>query len=114
MFPLGERDVTVQSRRDSDRSDEWDAPTLLTTEEPVTRFLSDQCREAEAIQAIVKGRVDPRTWEAFWLVGVLLWTVEETAEHLQMSRVSVYKAKQRVLKGLQTEARKQGSGHANG
>src|SRR5262249_10962786 len=32
-------------------------------------------REAHAIQAAVRQRVKPHTWEAFWLVGVVFWTV---------------------------------------
>jgi RNA polymerase sigma-70 factor (ECF subfamily) len=61
-------------------------------------------REAEEIQAAVKERVEPQTWEAFWLVGVVLWTVDETAQALRMSHAAVYKAKARVTKMLQAEA----------
>ncbi len=61
--------------------------------------------EAERIQAAVQKRVEPHTWEAFWLVGVALWSVEETARYLNMQHASVYKAKARVAQKLRDEAR---------
>ena len=70
--------------------------------------LSGWFRRAEEIQDVVRRRVEPHTWEAFWYVGVLLWTVDETAQYLQMSHAGVYKAKARVAKALQAEARRRG------
>jgi RNA polymerase sigma factor (sigma-70 family) len=110
MFSLDERDEWVRRRRDADRIYEVVAPGGMTTVEPGNTFLSDLFREAEEIQAIVKGRVAPRTWEGFWLVGISLWTARETAEHLQMSLASVLKAKERVLRSLQAEGRKRAIG----
>jgi RNA polymerase sigma-70 factor (ECF subfamily) len=65
-------------------------------------------RQAEEIQAAVRRAVKPHTWEAFWLVGVAFWTVDATASHLQISPASVIKAKGRVTKMLQREARRRG------
>ena len=62
--------------------------------------------QADEIQAAVRLRIQPHTWEAFWLVGVQFWTVEETAKHLEMSNASVFKAKARVIKMLRDEARR--------
>jgi RNA polymerase sigma-70 factor (ECF subfamily) len=70
--------------------------------------LAGLLREAEEVQAAVRRAVKPHTWEAFWLVGVALWTVDATAGHLQISPASVIKAKGRVTKMLQREARRRG------
>jgi DNA-directed RNA polymerase specialized sigma24 family protein len=110
MFSLDERDALGRNRHDPDGFNEADALDDLAIVEPQDTFLSNLFREAEEVQATVKGRVAPRTWEAFWLVGVSLWSVEETSEHLQMSHASVYKAKERVLKSLQAEGRKRANG----
>ena len=62
--------------------------------------------QAEAIQTAVRRRVETRTWDAFWLVGILFWTVEETAKHLKMNNAAVFKAKARVSKMLRDEGRR--------
>ena len=52
-------------------------------------FLMD---EAEKVQATVKAKVKPSTWDAFWLVAVCDWTVERTAKNLGMTHTAVYAA----------------------
>jgi RNA polymerase sigma factor (sigma-70 family) len=52
--------------------------------------------EAERVQAAVRAKVKPHTWEAFWLVAVCDWSVERTAQSLGMSKVAVYAARDRV------------------
>jgi RNA polymerase sigma-70 factor (ECF subfamily) len=69
-------------------------------------------REAEEIHAIVRRRVEARTWEAFWLVAVRFWPAREVAEQLGMTIAAVYKASQRVLGMLQAEGRRRSSGGA--
>jgi RNA polymerase sigma-70 factor (ECF subfamily) len=62
-------------------------------------------RHVEIVQAAVKAKVQPQTWEAFWLFHIRSWTVEETAAALGIGFASVYKAKQRVLRQLEDEGR---------
>lgn len=107
-FPLDERDEYVRLDRHSvglDESMEEVAAGPLTSFEEATSTLAGLLREAEEIQAAVRRRVEPHTWEAFWLVGIVLWTVDETAQHLRMKNAAVYKAKARVTKMLQDEGR---------
>jgi RNA polymerase sigma factor (sigma-70 family) len=66
----------------------------------VRRFLLD---EAEKIQAAVRAKVKPHTWEAFWLVAVCDWTVERTAQDLGMTHTAVYAARERVARMLRDE-----------
>ena len=59
--------------------------------------------EAEKVQAAVKAKVKPHTWEAFWLVAVSDWSVERTAQSLGISKVAVYAARDRVARMLCAE-----------
>ena len=52
--------------------------------------------EAEKVQAAVRAKVKPQTWDAFWLVAVCDWTVERTAKALGMTHTAVYAARERV------------------
>jgi RNA polymerase sigma-70 factor (ECF subfamily) len=65
-------------------------------------FLLD---EAEKVQAAVRKKVNPRTWDAFWLVAVCEWTVERTAKTLGMTRAAVYAARERVARALRDEGK---------
>ena len=108
---MDERDESFRSERnrvDSHEITVEEAPRGLVEKEERDPALGGFFRETEAIQAAVRRRIEARTWEAFWLVGVVLWTVDETAHHLQMSHWSVFKAKERVTKMLQKEARRRG------
>ena len=106
-FPREERDECRRLSWDSvDLNDPTEeAPAgALAEEEKESTALAALYREAEEIQAAVRQRVASHTWEAFWLVGVVLWSVEETARYLQMSHTNVYKAKARVTRMLQAES----------
>jgi RNA polymerase sigma factor (sigma-70 family) len=59
--------------------------------------------EAEKVQAALRAKVKPHTWEAFWLVGVCDWTVESTAQALGMTHTAVYAASERVARMLRDE-----------
>jgi RNA polymerase sigma-70 factor (ECF subfamily) len=61
--------------------------------------------EAEKVQAAVRAKVKPLTWDAFWLVGVCDWTVERTAKALGMTHTAVYAARKRVARMLRDEGR---------
>jgi RNA polymerase sigma factor (sigma-70 family) len=56
--------------------------------------------EAEKVQATVRAKVQPRTWDVFWLVSVRDWTVEQTAHSLGMTHAAVYEATKRVARML--------------
>jgi len=60
----------------------------------------------EQVQAVVRARVKPHNWEAFWLVAVCDWSVEQTAGALGMSKVAVYAARKRVARMLREEGRR--------
>ncbi len=56
--------------------------------------------EAAKVQALVRAKVKPHTWDAFWLVVVRDWTVERTAKSLGMTHTAVYGARERVARML--------------
>ncbi len=56
--------------------------------------------EAAKVQALVRAKVKPHTWDAFWLVVVCDWTVEMTAKSLGMTHTAVYGARERVARML--------------
>jgi RNA polymerase sigma factor (sigma-70 family) len=60
----------------------------------------------EQVQAAVRARVKPHNWEAFWLVAVCDWSIEQTAGALGMSKVAVYAARKRVAGMLGDEGRR--------
>lgn len=59
--------------------------------------------DGERVQAAVRARIMPRTWDAFWLVAVCDWSVARTAESLGMTHVAVYAARDRVARMLRAE-----------
>ena len=67
------------------------------------RFLLD---EAEKVQAAVRAKVKPHTWEAFWLIAVCDWTVERAAQALGMTHTAVYAARERVARMLCDEGKR--------
>ena len=62
--------------------------------------------EAEKVQAAVRAKVKPHTWDAFWLVAVCDWTVERTAKALGMTHTAVYAARERVARMLRDEGKR--------
>jgi RNA polymerase sigma factor (sigma-70 family) len=98
--------------------DEWmvvsraDPDALLHDDEPIlggTAAGSDGhtlellFAEAAIVQAAVRSRVEPRTWEAFWLADIYLWDMEAVAAHLGISLAAAYKATQRMRGRLREE-----------
>jgi RNA polymerase sigma factor (sigma-70 family) len=63
-------------------------------------------RRAEEVQAAVKAKVKPHTWEAFWLLAIMDLGLDETVAVLGISHFSAYKARERVLLHLQEEGRR--------
>ncbi len=61
--------------------------------------------EAEKVQAAVRAKVKPNTWDAFWLVAVCDWSVERTAQSLGMTHTAVYAARARVARMLVDEGK---------
>ena len=66
-------------------------------------FLLD---EAEKVQSVVKAKVKPSTWGAFWLLAVCDRTVEQTAKDLGMTHTAVYAARERVARMLCDEGKR--------
>ena len=58
------------------------------------------------MQATVRAKVKPYTWDAFWLVAVCDWSVERTASTLGMTHAAVYAARERVTRRLCDEGKR--------
>ena len=68
----------------------------------------------ERVQAAVRAKVKPATWDAFWLVAVCDWSVERTAKSLGMTHIAVYAARERVARMLCDEGKRVSDGWAAG
>ena len=99
----GPERIASRGAADPDRTDEGDDRLHL--------FLLE---EGEKVQAVVRGKVQPRTWEAFWLVAVRDWSVERTAQSLGMTRIAVYAARDRVARMLRAEGQRVSDGWTAG
>jgi RNA polymerase sigma factor (sigma-70 family) len=62
--------------------------------------LEHDLRLAEQVTAAVQARVEPHTWQAFWLTAIEGRTAAEAAARLDMKVAAVYVAKNRVGKML--------------
>ncbi len=86
-----------------------DAPYPYDDDEPDTGWLW-LLREAEEVQAKVKGRVKPGRWEAFWRIIVLGEDIGQTAAALGVTYAAAYAAARHVNKMLRDEGRRRESG----
>jgi RNA polymerase sigma-70 factor (ECF subfamily) len=68
--------------------------------------LTDELRQAEEITRDVRARVEPRTWEAFWLTAIEKASGRDVAAKLGMTLGAVYTAKRRVGQMLRSEGTK--------
>ena len=98
-------------RHDVDPDDCWRLAAIEATGDNQGESEADPFRlslldEAEKVQAFVRAKVKPHTWEAFWLVVVCDWTVERTANSLGMTRTGVYGARERVARMLCDEGKR--------
>ena len=82
-----------------ERSAENDAPK---DNEDRTRLLA----VAASAQETVKAKVDPETWQAFWMVAVEDRSVKDAAEYLGKSYAATFVAQKRVKERLRVEARR--------
>jgi RNA polymerase sigma factor (sigma-70 family) len=103
VLPFEERDDAI--RAGQFRSWRREAPDFDCDqdEDPIISLWK---RRAEEIQTAVKAKVQPQTWDAFWLLRVRDWNLEETVEALGISHASAYKAKERVARQLKDEGRR--------
>ncbi len=72
-------------------------------DEEIDPELSALRRSVEQVHDRVKQSVKPETWEAFWLVGIMFWSLKDTARHLNMKIAAVSAAKNRVERRLREE-----------
>jgi RNA polymerase sigma factor (sigma-70 family) len=103
IFSLNDRDFEAHAdvhRASIDSSEREDGEGAT---DPFRLFLVD---EAERVQVLVRAKVKPWTWDAFWLVAVCDWTVERTAKALGMTHVAVYAARERVARMLCDEGKR--------
>jgi RNA polymerase sigma-70 factor (ECF subfamily) len=103
LLSLDDRDEVVQAgvRRAAIAAGESDHD-----EGVADSFRLSLLAEAETVQAAVRTKVRPWTWEAFWLIAVCDWTVERTAKALGMTHTAVYAARERVARMLRDEGRR--------
>jgi RNA polymerase sigma-70 factor (ECF subfamily) len=66
--------------------------------------LAHDLERAERVAAAVRRRVEPHTWQAFWLTAIEGVPAKEAAARLGLTLTSVYVAKSRVGKLLQARA----------
>ncbi|HLJ95310.1 MAG TPA: sigma-70 family RNA polymerase sigma factor [Gemmataceae bacterium] len=81
-------------------------PDSASIEELSDELSEQMCRhlqQAEQIMEIVRDKVEPHTWEAYWLTAIQGWTAREAADHLKITLAAVSQAKYRVGKMLQDE-----------
>jgi RNA polymerase sigma-70 factor (ECF subfamily) len=102
LLSLGDRDAEVGT---DPRGASIDPGETDRTEGAADQFRLFLLDEAEKVQAAVRARVKPHTWDAFWLVAVCDWTVERTAKALGMTRIAVYAARERVSRMLRDEGK---------
>ncbi len=73
-------------------------------EESDSRRLLLLC-QAEQAQHMVKQRVEPQTWQAFWRIAVDGCSIRETADETGMSYAAAFAAQQRVGRMLRAEGK---------
>jgi RNA polymerase sigma factor (sigma-70 family) len=103
VLPFEERDEDVQSGRFGSFEEEGPDSDNGNDQDPVIALWR---RRAEEVQAAVKAKVKPHTWEAFWLLAVRGCDMEETVKMLGISHFSAFKAKERVSRQLKDEGRR--------
>lgn len=94
--------LRLSNKRRIDSFEEWMSVADLEPERP-DLALESRFAEALRIQAAVRSRVGPKTWEAFWLADVYMWKVADVAAVQGASIASVHKAVQRVRARLRIE-----------
>jgi RNA polymerase sigma factor (sigma-70 family) len=94
-LPIGERQLASRGfdpgMFDSDGTEEGREETLALL------------REAEEAQADVRARVEPETWQAFWLTRIEGRSIREVADSLGKAYAAVYYGSQRVERKLRRE-----------
>jgi RNA polymerase sigma-70 factor (ECF subfamily) len=76
--------------------------------EELNEDLERESQAAHLIATLVRQRVAPHTWEAYWSTVIQGEPVQEVADRLGMSLATVYVARSRVGKMLRAEARRLG------
>jgi RNA polymerase sigma-70 factor (ECF subfamily) len=79
-------------------------PDLDGLADELDEGLRRDLERADRVTAAVRQRVEPQTWEAFWLTAVEELPAPEAAARLGLSVASVYMAKARVGKLLRARA----------
>ena len=58
---------------------------------------------AEQVQAAVREKVQPQTWQVFWHISIDEWSTRETADALNMTYLAAHAAHKRVVDQLARE-----------
>jgi RNA polymerase sigma-70 factor (ECF subfamily) len=61
------------------------------------------CQHAAEVQETIQARVDPQTWQAFWLVAIEECSIREAADSLGKTYTAVYTGYKRVDRMLREE-----------
>jgi RNA polymerase sigma factor (sigma-70 family) len=106
---LRQGSAAQQSSLRSLGNEEWQAIAYerdLTdddSEAPIDPMLMNLCEHAAEVQQAIQGRVDPQTWQAFWLVAIEDHSIRETAQSLGKTYTAVYRGYKRVDRMLRDE-----------
>lgn len=95
VHPLDDRPV---GEADPDRG-AWPCEDTVESDPLHDRML----REAALAQAAVRDRVEPRTWETYWRIGIDGWTVGEAAAAQGITYAAAFAAYKRVDRKLREE-----------
>jgi len=109
-------DVIRNHRRQEGVECSLDDPSRIDLKD--SRFLSDPPDEedeepaerrlllldiAEQVQAAVRAKIQPQSWQIFWRITVEGWTTRQTADALNMTYLAVHAAHRRVVERLARE-----------
>jgi RNA polymerase sigma-70 factor, ECF subfamily len=78
-------------------------PAPAISDDPPTAVVDDQATVLRQALAIVRSRVEPVTWQAFWRTAVEGADPNDVAKELGIQRWSVYKARARILQRIRSD-----------
>ncbi len=73
------------------------------SEDKNSTMLARQFEIANEVQQVVRAKVNPETWDAFWLTSVENLSLKEAGAQLGKTRAAIFEAQNRVRKRLRIE-----------
>lgn len=99
------RGIRPLEKSDMNRAAYWPDPMEMTCDElnPPDLRLRDLAAAAEIVQAAVRKRIKPQTWEIFWQIGIANRPIGEVAAEFQMTYAAAFQAFARARQLLREE-----------